>query len=273
MAERQKLTALITVGDEEEHIGPCIESVRFADEVVVIVDASAGGRTEQIAREMGATVHVNDYKGAAAQKNFGIPKASHPWVLVVDSDERVTPELAREVQEVLRRDGPLDGYRVYRQNYFAGRLVRGCGWQRDDVLRLFRRDRSKYIERRVHPDIIPADGKPYRTGHLKGRLLHYTFDSFSQYLYKHGRYAEWASHDREKHTPRVGYRHIMLRPVWRFFRQFVLYGGWRDGIMGFIICWMAAHSVFLKYAHVWERQELGSESAREKEQQDRDRRG
>lgn len=252
---RGTLTVLIPAGNEERHLGECIDSARdVADEILVVVDAASHDRTLEIARGKADTVLVHEYVNSAAQKNWAIPQARHPWVLVVDSDERVTPELAREIRAVVDADGPADGYRIHRINHFAGQRIYGCGWQRDDVLRLFRRDRSKYEDKHVHADIIANDDKPFRVGALRGRLLHYTFESFDQYLRKHGRYAAWAGVDRALRTRRVTLAHLALRPAWRFFRQYVLYGGWRDGIAGFIICWMAAHSVFLKYAHVWEKQ-------------------
>jgi glycosyltransferase involved in cell wall biosynthesis len=255
---RAKLTALIPAGNEERHIAECIASVRFADEVLVVVDSAATDRTAEIAGQLADRVLIHEYRNSAAQKNWAIPQAAHPWVLVVDADERVTPELQADILRVLEADGPADGYRIHRINHFAGQRIVGCGWQRDDVLRLFRRDRSRYQDRHVHADIEPADDKPYRIDRLRGRFLHYTFESFEQYLKKHSRYARWAGEDRALTTGRVGLRHLALRPAWRFFRQYIQFGGWRDGIAGFIICWMAAHSVFLKYAHVWEKQRRGN---------------
>jgi glycosyltransferase involved in cell wall biosynthesis len=248
------LTALIPAGNEERHIAEAIASVRFADEVIVVVDAAATDRTREIAEGLADRVLVHEYENSAAQKNWAIPQCAHPWVFVLDADERVTPELRDEICRVVAADGPEDGYRIFRANHFAGQRIVGCGWQRDDVLRLFRRDRCRYQDRHVHADIESADGKPLRVGRLRGKLLHFTFDSFEQYLKKHGRYAAWASADRAKSTGRVHLGHLVLRPAWRFFRQYILYSGWRDGIAGFVICWMAAHSVFMKYALLWEKQ-------------------
>jgi glycosyltransferase involved in cell wall biosynthesis len=251
---RQKLTALIPAGNEERHLAECIATVRFADEVLVVVDAASTDRTEAIARELADRVLVHEYVNSAAQKNWAIPQAAHPWVLIVDCDERVTPELQADVMRVLENDGPEDGYQIHRINHFAEQRINGCGWQRDDVLRLFRRDRGRYEEKSVHADIVSADGQPLKVGRLHGQFLHYTFESFSQYLRKYGRYAAWAGEDRARTTKRVTLAHLAVRPALRFLRQYVMYGGFRDGLAGFIICWMAAHSVFLKYAHVWEMQ-------------------
>lgn len=257
---RQKLTALIPAGNEERHIAEAIASVRFADEVLVVLDAASNDRTREIAEGLADRVLVHEYENSAAQKNWAIPQCAHPWVLVLDCDERVTPELRADIERVLDEDGPEDGFRIHRLNHFMGKPIRGSGWQRDDVLRLFRRDRGRYEDKNVHADIIFPDGKPAQVGRLRGKFLHFTFDSFEQYLVKHGRYARWASGDRGKRTERVGLVQIMGRPMWRFFRHYVLFGGWRDGIEGFIISWMAAHSVFLKYAHLWEeRRKAGRE--------------
>ncbi len=128
------LTALIPAGNEERHIAQCIESARFADEVIVVVDSASTDRTREIAEELADRVLVHEYENSAAQKNWAIPQCAHEWVLVIDSDERVTPELREDVERVVSADGPLDGYRIHRINHFAGQRIVGCGWQRDDVL-------------------------------------------------------------------------------------------------------------------------------------------
>lgn len=253
-AANARLSVLIPAGEEEIHLADCIASARpVANEIVVVVDASSRDRTRDIAREHADRVLIHEYVNSAAQKNWALPQLQGEWVLVVDCDERLTPELRDDIARVLREDGPDDGYRIHRANHFLGIPIRGCGWQRDDVLRLFRAKYGVYEDKHVHADItFPALESP-RIGRLPGKFLHYTFLSFDQYLRKFLRYTEWAGEDRARKTPQVGWRHLALRPAWRFFRQFVLFGGWRDGKAGFIICMMAAFSVFLKYARVWER--------------------
>lgn len=250
---RARLSVLIPACNEEKNLAACIESARFADEVVVVLDAASTDGTEALARRLADRVLVRAYENSASQKNWAIPQMSHPWVLVVDSDERVTPELRRDIEQVLAGDGPHDGYRIGRLNHFMGKPIRGCGWQRDDVLRLFRRDRGRYQERHVHADIVACDDRPFSVGHLDGKFLHFTYDSFEQYLKKYFRYVTWAGEDRFLRTPRVGWRQLLLRPLWRFFRQFILFRGYRDGRIGFLICAMAAFSVLLKYGYAMSR--------------------
>src|SRR5690606_8731184 len=208
---------------------------------------------EEIARAHADKVLVRPYVSAADQRNSAIPQCAHPWILLIDSDERVTPELRDSVLKVLEADGPHDAYNCFRQNIFLGRLIKGCGWQRDIITRLYRRDRARYKPMHVHPAVIFPDGKPYSIGDISGKMLHYTVEDLDTFLLKFIRYTRWAGEDRAEKTEKVGWRHLALRPMWRFFRQFVLYSGWRDGKAGFIICMLAAMSVFLKYARVWEK--------------------
>ena len=172
-------------------------------------------------------------------------------MFVLDADERITPELRDEILKTLEMGTDCCAFRVWRRNHFMGRPVRFCGWQNDSCVRLFRRDRARYQDRQVHADII-CDGP---VGALRHRLLHYTFVSFDQYMAKFDRYTTWAAGDRAARTPRVGWRHLVLRPAWRFFRQYGLKLGVLDGKTGLIICALAAFSVFLKYAKLWERRQ------------------
>jgi len=249
MPSRQKITALIPAFNEEGNIRACLESVRWADEIFV-VDSFSTDATPAIAREFGARVIQHEYVNSATQKNWAIPQASHPWVLIVDADERVTPGLRDEILPLLETDGGgFDGFRIYRVNHFLGKRINHCGWNRDDVLRLFRRDKGRYQDREVHADII-LDG---RARHLDHKLLHFTFTSFDQYLVKMNRYALWAAGDRARTTLRVRWHHLTLRPAFRFFKQYILRLGILDGLEGLILCCMSAYSVFLKYARLHER--------------------
>jgi glycosyltransferase involved in cell wall biosynthesis len=251
MSPREKLSILVPTYNEERNIRACLESARWADEVVV-VDSFSTDRTREIAREIADRVVEHEYVNSAAQKNWAIPQVSHSWVMIVDADERVTRELRDEILGVLENNHGLDGFRIRRVNHFLGKRVRFCGWQRDSVLRLFRRDLGRYQDREVHADVIVEGG---RVGWLRGRLLHYTFENFEQYLRKFDRYTSWAAGDRGKRTRRVRWWHLTLRPAWRFFRQYVLQLGFLDGQTGLVLCSMAAYSVFLKYAKLWERQQ------------------
>lgn len=248
--EREKISVLVPCCNEERNIGECLERLTWADELLV-VDSGSTDRTLEIAREYATRVLEHEYINSAAQKNWALPQLTHDWVLIVDADERVTPELREEILRVLGDPQRLDGYRIYRLNHFMGKPVRYCGWQNDSVLRLFRKSLGRYQEREVHADVV-LNG---RVGALDNKLLHYTFTSFEQYMRKFDRYTTWAASDRAKKTPVVRWHHLTLRPAFRFFKQYVLKLGFLDGKVGLIICSLAACSVFMKYAKLWERQQ------------------
>lgn len=253
MAEREKISILVTSFNEERNIRECLESCRWADELVLI-DSFSTDRTREIGAEIADRVIEHEYVNAATQRNWGIPQMAHPWVMIVDSDERVTPKLRDEVLELLAGDPDCDGYYIYRQNYFMGKRVRFCGWQSDKVLRLFRREQGQFEDAKVHATMVIKSGK---VGKLRGKFLHYPFESFAQYMEKFDRYSLWAAGDRARVTRQVRFHHLLLRPGWRFFRQYILKLGFLDGLMGLVICKMAAHSVFMKYARVWEWRQRG----------------
>lgn len=247
---RSKLTVLMPTFNEENNIKECLESVKWADDIMV-VDSFSTDKTLEIARQYTDNILQHEYINSATQKNWAIPQAKNEWVLIVDSDERVTPELRDEILAVLEKDGDgFDGFYIYRINHFKGKRINHCGWDKDDVLRLFRRDKGKYIDRQVHADII-LDGK---SSHLKAKFLHYTFISFEQYFKKFNKYTAWAAGDRAKKTKQVRWYHVTLRPAFRFFKQYIINLGFLDGIEGLIICMLSAFSVFMKYAKLWEMQ-------------------
>ena len=254
-----RLTIIIPTFNEERNIREAFACANWADEVMVVDSFSTDG-TPEIARELGARVLQHEYVNSATQKNWAIPQASHHWVMVLDADERITPELRDEIREFLNNPGADRGMRIFRANHFMGKPIRYSGWQDDSVLRVFPRDTGRYVDREVHADAV-VDG-PVRIARAK--LLHNTFESFTQYMRKFDQYTTWAAGDRAKRTRKVTAVHLAGRPLWRFFKQYVLRGGILDGRPGLIICMLSAFSVFLKYAKLWERQE--SQSAGERQQ-------
>jgi len=244
----EKLTALIPCKNEERNVRPCIESVRGLADEVLVADSGSTDRTMAIAAELGCRIVQREYVNSADFKNWAIPQASSPWVLVVDADERVTGELASEIRSLLSGAPRFDGYVIRRRNHFFGHAIDHCGWNRDKVLRLFRRDVSRYEKKRVHADVVVQTG---RVGSLRGRLLHYTYWTFDQYLEKFGRYTTWAAEDLRDRGRRAGFLSLTLRPAWRFFRHYFLMLGFLDGRAGLILSRLAAYSVFMKYAKLW----------------------
>jgi len=247
---KQKLTALIPSFNEEGNIGNCLESVKWADEILV-VDSFSSDRTIEIARKYTDRIIQHEYINSAAQKNWAIPQASHEWVLIVDSDERVTPELRAEIELILEGNPSNSGFYIPRKNFFLGCEVKHGGWgyKNDLNIRLFMRDRGRYEEKEVHADMI-IDGS---VGMMKEPFIHYSYNSLDQYIRKMKRYTDWAAIDVCKKHKQIGAAHLLFRPCFTFFKMYVLKAGFLDGIRGIILAVLSSYYVYIKYAKAWER--------------------
>ena len=242
------VTAVIAAHDESANIRDCIESVRWAREVIVVENDSSDD-TVAFARSAGATVISPAFTTIGAARNNAIDKASTAWVLVVDADERCTPELAREIGRVVAAPAGVSAYRVRRRNFFLGREIKHGGWggKNDHPVRLFRRE-HRYNASQVHEHVEVS-----AAGQLSGALLHYTYTSLDQYFEKFDRYSRWWADQHYRNGRRGTAAAVLLKPPARFVRMFFLKGGFRDGAHGLVLACLAAASVLAKYARLWER--------------------
>jgi len=244
------VTAVIAAHDESANIVECIASVSWAREVIVVENDSTDD-TVALARGAGARVLSPPFTTIGAARNNAIDKAGSSWILVVDADERCTPELAAEIEIVTGQGrGGVSAYRLKRRNFFLGREIRHGGWSGDDdhPIRLFRRE-HRYNASMVHEHVETSGA----TGQLSGALLHYTYTSLDQYFEKFDRYSRWWA-DQHYHKGRRGTAAaVFFKPPARFFRMYFLKSGWRDGAHGLILACLAAASVMAKYARLWER--------------------
>ena len=244
---RLPLSVIVTTFNEEINIAECLQSVAWADEVL-LVDSYSTDRTLELSRQFPVKVLQREYYGSAAQKNWSLDRVSHDWVLIIDADERVPEDLAREILGVLALPPPVNGFYIRRQNLFIDKVIRHSGWSTDKVVRLFRRDKGRYPNRRVHADLEIEGPIPV----LRHPFVHYTFRSFDQYFKKFLNYAEWGAAQAFRDGRQAGLVEIALRPLWRFFRMYVVQAGFLDGMHGLVLCGLQAFGVFLKYARLWE---------------------
>lgn len=244
---RHKVSVVITTFNEEINVADCIESVLWADEIL-LVDSFSTDRTLEVARKFPITILEREYFGSAAQKNWALDRVQHDWVLIIDADERVPEPLAREILGLLAAQPVANGYYIRRQNIFIDKVIRHSGWSTDKVVRLFRRDKGRYPNRRVHADLEIEGPVPV----LDNPFLHYTFRTFDQYFPKFLNYAEWGAAQAFRDGRRAGPVELVFRPWWRFVRSFVVQAGFLDGVHGFVVCSLQAFGVFLKYARLWE---------------------
>lgn len=246
---RYDITVIIPTCNEEVHMEELLSSVQWAAEILV-VDSFSTDNTVAIARQYGAKVLQREYLNSANQKNWAIPQASHDWILLIDADERPTPELIQEVQHLAINPSQKDtvAYWINRNNFFMGQQVTYSGWQNDAVIRFFRKDQCRYEEKHVHAEIL-AKGN---VDTLKGKLDHYTHRSTQHFLAKMERYAQWSAEDHYQKTPTVGFFHLAIKPLFRFFKHYILKRGFLDGRIGFIVSSIMAWGVFLRYIKIKE---------------------
>ena len=242
-----KLTVLIPAKDEEQNIRACLESARELADELLVADSGSSDATMDIAREFGARIIEREYINSANMKNWAIPQAAHEWVMILDADERITPELANSIRAAVREPN-AEAFTMQRRSFIFGQAIRFCGWQRDVLVRLFRRDTCKYDDRRVHAKVIVPSGKTRR---LHGALLHYTYRDFGQFMAKLDRYTTWSAQDLFERGRRATATRLLGKPIARFLKQYVVQQGFRDGIAGLMLCGLSATSVFLRYAKLW----------------------
>ena len=248
-----KLTAIIPTYNEEHNLVDCLETVKWADEILV-VDSFSTDRTLEIARKYGATILQHEYINSAAQKNWTIPQARHDWILIVDADERVGPALQEEIQMLLQNLPQHEGYWIQRKNHVWGKPIRYCGWQKDRVLRLFDRRKGRYENKEVHADIVIQGS----TATLSHPLMHYTYRDLKHYFEKFKRYTDWGALELYKQGKQTRWNHLLLHPLFRFIRMYFLQLGFLDGIHGLVLCIFSSFYVFTKYAKLWEMNRKGS---------------
>ena len=242
------VTAVIAAHDESANIHECIVSVRWAREVIVVENDSADD-TIAVARTAGATVISPHFTTIGAARNQGIERAETEWILVLDADERCTPELAQEIEQTVHRT-ELVAFRIPRRNFFLGKEIRHGGWESDKPVRLFRRE-LRYNANMVHEHVDVPRGAAI--GETKGSLLHYTYNSLDQYFEKFGRYSRWWAQQNYAKGRRAGPAMIFFRPPLRFIKMYLFRGGFLDGAHGLLLSCLAAASVMAKYARLWER--------------------
>lgn len=257
---REKISACITCFNEEQKIRRCLESLTWCDEIVV-VDSFSTDSTVAICREFTDKVYQEEWKGYIGQKNWVRKRASHPWVLFLDADEEVSPELREAILREFEEGPPdCDGYQFPRQVLYLTRWIRHGAWYPDVKLRLFRRDKgwSDGVEPHDH---VEVEG-PVKTLHQP--IRHYTYDGIYDHIRQINRFSSITAHEKKHEGYCFRWIDLLFRPPWRFFKGYVMRGGFKEGFHGYLIALLAAFEVAVKYAKTRELEltaEPGSEEA------------
>jgi glycosyltransferase involved in cell wall biosynthesis len=248
----EKVSVVIATKDEERNIKGCLESVKWADEIIIVDDASRD-RTVEICREYTDKIFINDSKGDFHRnKNFGIEKANGDWILSLDADERITDKLSEEIK-VAVQDEKKVGYYLNRKNYFLGKWVRGCGWYPDYIIRLFRKGTTRWPLLTEDFHGTPKIKEKKKTDYLKNEFIHYSYFSISQYLEKFNLYTTaLAKKEYHQGTKMNFFLCFLLKPGFVFSRKYFLMRGYGDGFPGFFISVASALTIFMTYTKLWE---------------------
>lgn len=248
LQERPKISALVTTFNEERHIGECIETLDWCDEVLV-VDSFSTDRTPEIAQSFERVRFLQrTYFGSASQKNWAMDQTKHEWILIFDADERCTDDLREEILELFRDGEPdQEAYTIHRRVYFLGKVVRFSGWQRDQVVRLLKRGAGRYPNRRVHADMVTLKPAPI----LKSSMDHYMVEDFVVYARRILKYSWWGGAQAYREGKRAGFAKVFARSIWRFLRTYILQLGVFDGMRGLVFCLLQAYGTYMKWAFVW----------------------
>ena len=238
-----KISATIITFNEERNVARAIESLRCADEILV-VDSGSTDRTVELARNLGARVVESAWPGYANQKNFAAEQAAHDWILSIDADESLSEALEAEIWR-LKKNGPsFDAYTMPRLARYLGRWIRHSGWYPDRKIRLYHRAKARWVGAYVHESVV-AEGT---VGHLESNLLHFTCDSLSEHLRTMDRYTTLAAEQLIDAQYNVTWGKLIFQPPWTFFHTYFVKLGFLDGVEGLAIANMAALYNFLKYA-------------------------
>jgi (heptosyl)LPS beta-1,4-glucosyltransferase len=248
------ISVAILARDEERHIGAAIDSARpIAGEVIVVLDARTSDRTAAIAAARGAGVRVEPFRSHAAQRNLALGLCRNDWVLFLDADERLTPELVAELQRMhFDRPATADeqpaGYWIPRYNLYWGRRLRGGGWYPDHQLRLLRRDAAQYDERRLIHEYAELNGP---AGKLDGHLLHINIESLHELRRKQHGYALQEAQTLYLEGMRARPRNLVLQPIREVKRRFWTWRGYRDRELGLFLALVMGYYELVKYLHLW----------------------
>lgn len=242
------LSVIVITRNEENNIEECLQSVVWANDIIV-VDAKSNDRTVELTKRFTSKVFVKEWLGFAAAKNFALDQAANEWVLWLDADERVIPKLAEEIKKIVQGSKvAYNGFEMARRAYFLGKWIKNCGWYPGYVTRLFRRTTGRFNESRVHERL----GIRGPIGRLQYDLLHYTDQNLFHYFSKFNRYTSLAAEDLAEAGKIFSLYDVLTRPPFLFFKMYILRLGFRDGMHGLILSLLSAAYVFVKYAKLWE---------------------
>jgi len=240
-----KITAIIPTLNEEIHIADAIKSVSFADEIIII-DSFSIDKTLEIAATYEVKIIKRKFDDFSSQKNFAIDQATHSWIYILDADERVTPEVEKEILEAVQNPKDFVGFFVKRTFYFCGKKINYGGCQRDKVVRLFLKESCKY-QGIVHETIVSVG----KFGFFKNKIEHYSYKNYDHYISKMNHYGALRGKELFEKGKKITLYHFLVKPPARFLKHYIIRFGFLDGFAGYIFAKTQAYGVLTRYVKLW----------------------
>lgn len=238
-----KLSVVIITLNEEKNIGRCLESVKDVADEIVVVDSLSTDKTKEICEQFGVRFIEQKFLGYVEQKNFALNQARYDYVLSLDADEALTLDLAVEIKKIKSMFN-AQGYEFNRLTNYNGHWVRYCGWYPDTKLRIVEKKKARWVGNNPH-DALEVEGKVV---HLKGDLLHYSYDSISSHVLQTNKFSTIEARALYEKGKRATITKLVTRPIYQFFKDYILKRGFLDGRYGLVICFLNSIYVLLKYA-------------------------
>lgn len=250
MLNAVKISATIITLNEEKKIEGCLQSLATVVDEIIVVDSCSTDRTEEICNRYGVKFISHPFEGYVAQKNFAVSQSSHDIILALDADERLSGELRKSIMAVKKNWGIAGGYSFNRFNNYCGKWIRFCGWYPDRKIRLWDKRKGKWGGEDPHDKVIIASDQ---VKHLKGDLLHMAYYSVDEHLQQMHKFAEIAARAKYGNGKKpVFIIHVLLNPLFKFFKKYILQLGFLDGYYGFVFCATTSALNFYKYLRLYE---------------------
>ncbi len=248
----EKISIVIITHNEAKNIVECLESVKWADEIVVL-DSFSDDETVEICRRYTDKVFQSKFSNFSLQKNMVLDRANNEWVLSLDADERVSPQLREKIVSIVRENSLENaGYFIPRRNYFFGRWVRHCGLYPDYVLRLFRKSKGRFKDEFVH-ESVALDG---RAGYMDEPLEHFTYRDIDGFIERIKHYTTLSVKQMQRDKRKSRWFNLIVNPFAAFTKMYFIKKGFLDGSLGFVVCVLYSYYAFMKYAKLWEKQRI-----------------
>ena len=242
--QASKISGLVITLNEEENIEDVIQNLNFVDEIIIVDSFSTDNTVALTKKYPHVRLVQNKFENFTNQRNFALSLASHPWILFMDADERITPALKDEIIATVQKEDTFDAYFFVRKFMFEGKPLHFSGWQTDKNIRLFKKEKGHYIPDRLVHEILKVDGSK---GILKNKLIHYSYRDYETYKSKMIHYAHLKAKELHQKKVKPNFFHFFIKPFYKFFLTYFIRLGFLDGKNGIVICYLNALSVYKRY--------------------------